>query len=45
MVTPPQIGSDEENPVFPYFAGTVGTMIAAGIFLGARLYAMLAAGW
>lgn len=31
--------------VYPYFTGTVGTMVSVGIFLGAGLYFMLAAGW
>ena len=31
--------------VYPYFVGTIGGMVGVGIFLGAGLYFMLAAGW
>jgi hypothetical protein len=31
--------------VYPYFAGSVSTMIGVGIVLGAGLYFMIAAGW
>lgn len=31
--------------VYPYFTGTVGTMVSVRIFLGAGLYFMLAVGW
>ena len=31
--------------VYPYFAGTIATIIGGGILLGALLYAMLAAGY
>ncbi len=31
--------------VYPYFTGTVGTMIGGGITVGVALYCMVAAGW
>ena len=31
--------------VYPYFTGTVTTMVVGGILIGAGLYAAVAAGW
>jgi len=31
--------------VYPYFTGTVATMVGAGLFLSAALYVMLAVGF
>jgi hypothetical protein len=41
----PQLVSGLVLMVYPYFAGTVVTMIAGGVVCGVALYLMLAAGW
>ena len=41
----PQLVSGLVLMVYPYFAGTVLTMIAGGVVCGVALYLMLAAGW